>query len=177
METFSVVLPSIPPIWIGLVALAVVIAVVMLSRGRTKNNIIGAIVVLIIIGASAGLVYYVSNSRPATIAVESGQFTISAQQIGTYTYTSAEIQNAYVTNLGSGVLSSVSRQHGYESSGYNVGVYTLSGGKTAYVISENNTNLVVQLDSGMYLVLSPANFTTFVNYFSENVSPVANLTS
>lgn len=116
------------PIWIALAVLAVVITAGMLSRGRTKNYIIGAIFVLIILGASAGLVYYVSNPRPAAITVESGQFEISAQEIGTYNYTSADVQTAFVANLGASVLSAISRQHGMTMDGYHVGVYTILEG-------------------------------------------------
>lgn len=177
METFSVVSPGTLIPTIALIVLGVVVAAAMLSHGRTRANMVSAVMVLMIIVASGAVVWYVSNPRPATIAVGSGQFTISAQEIGTCSYGVSDVRQAYVTAIGSGVLSSISRQHGERSGSYYIGVFSLANGKTAYMISENPMNLVVQLNDGMYLVLAPGNFTSFVNYFAENVASVANLTS
>ena len=66
--------------------------------------------------------------------------------------TSSQIVSAYVGQIGSGNLT-LSKQHGTNYDHFNVGIFTLGNGKTAFVVSSNSTDLIIQLDNGEYVYL------------------------
>lgn len=136
-----------------------------------KGSAVGIVLALLVGG---GLAATFLNPSAPTIAVGPGQVSISAQVIGTMSFQATDMKQACTQTVGSGLLASMFKQSGTNYGNYNVGTYSLDNGATAYVVSDNPSNVVVELDSGLYLVLGPpsSNFTGFVSYFSENVLPV-----
>ena len=63
----------------------------------------------------------------------------------------------------------LSKQHGTNYDHFNVGVFTLGNGATAYVISNNSTDLIIQLTSEKYLVLGTSNTNALATSFSQSV--------
>jgi len=80
--------------------------------------------------------------------------------------------SAYVGQIGSGNFSLQIRQHGTSYNNINIGVYTLGNGKTATVVSENSTDLIIQLTNGKYLILGTSNTDVLATGFSQNVYPL-----
>ena len=50
-----------------------------------------------------------------------------------------------------------------------VGIFTLGNGATAYVVSNNSTDLIIQLNSGEYVVLGTSNINALATSFSNSV--------
>ncbi len=127
-----------------------------------------------------GVSIFFANPTPITITIQQGKVTLSAGAAdgGTNSFLSTEVVQAYADTLGNGVLASISKQYGTNLGNYNVGVFTLSNGATAYVASDNVNNIVVELKDGTYFVFGPpqSNFTSFVSYFSQEIVPVSNST-
>jgi len=90
--------------------------------------------------------------------------------------TSSQIRNAYVGEIGVGNLT-ISKQHGTNTGNFNVGVFTLGSGATAYVVSDNSTSLVLQLYSGGYVILGTSDTGALVAAFSQSVHLVQTATS
>jgi hypothetical protein len=58
------------------------------------------------------------------------------------------------------------------NSGGNVGIFrtfTLGNGKTAYVISNNSTDLIIELNSGKYVILGTSDTNALATSFSQSV--------
>lgn len=89
--------------------------------------------------------------------------------------TSGQIQSTYVGEVGSGNLT-ISKQHGTNIGDFDVGVFTLGSGATAYVVSDNSTSLVLHLYSGAYVVVGTSDTSALVAAFSESVHVVRNPT-
>ena len=133
---------------------------------RRMAFVIGGIV---LIGTGVGL--YALGGMPSTITVGSGYVYIQSPPIGTgnFNVTSSEIASAYVGQVGSGNLSLSIRQWGVTIGNLNLGVFTLGNGHTAYVISENPTDLIIQLNNGNYVILGTSNTTALAESFSQSV--------
>jgi len=48
----------------------------------------------------------------------------------------------------------------------------LGNGKTAYVVSNNSTDLIIQLDGGKYVILGTSDTNALVASFSQSVYPL-----
>ena len=136
---------------------------------RRAAFIIGGI---ILIGTGVGL--YALGGIPSTITVDSGYVYIQSPPLGTgnINVTSSEITSAYVGQIGSGNLTLSTRQWGVGIGNLNLGVFTLGNGKTANVVSNNPTDLIIQLNNGKYVILSTSNTTALASSFSQNVYPL-----
>jgi hypothetical protein len=85
--------------------------------------------------------------------------------------TADKITSAYVGQIGSGNLT-LSKQHGTNYDDFNVGIFTLGNGAKAYVVSDNSTDLIIQLNSGEYVILGTPNTNTLATTFSQLVYPL-----
>ena len=137
------------------------------GRGTRRGAfIIGGI---ILIGTGVGL--YALGGLPSTITVGSGYVYIQSPPLGTgnINVTSSEIASAYVAQIGSGNLTLSTRQWGVSIGNLNLGVFTLGNGHTAYVVSDNPTDLIIQLKNGDYVVLGTSDTNALATSFSQNV--------
>jgi hypothetical protein len=138
--------------------------------GREKRlKLLAVGVVLLLAG---GGVFFVSNpSHHDSIAVGSGSVRVSTSYF-TVNVTSGQISQAYVVNFSSWNVSISARTDGSALGSYRSGYFTLSNGAKAEVLTTGDTNLVVVLDSGTYLILGPSDFQPFLSSFSESVVQV-----
>ncbi|MGA3059500.1 MAG: hypothetical protein ABSD92_03930 [Candidatus Bathyarchaeia archaeon] len=90
---------------------------------------------------------------------------------GNMNITANKIVSAFVGQVGSGNLT-LSKQHGTNYDHFNVGIFTLGNGDTAYVVSNNSTDLVIQLNSGEYVILGTSNTEVLATSFSQSVYPI-----
>jgi len=90
---------------------------------------------------------------------------------GNKNVTSSEVSTAFVGQVGSGDFT-LDKQYGTNVGNINVGVYKLGNGATAYVASTNSTDLIIQLNSGQYLILGNSNTDALAASFSQNVYPL-----
>ncbi len=187
VEQFTVQAPYslvVTAIVVGFIAVgAIFIVLSMLNRVKSLgftmlNNrytiIIGG-VVLIAIALGVFFVYYM----PSTVTVGTGYmdvqfagFSPNAPNIpfisGNMNVTSNEIVSAFVGQVGSGDFT-LDKQGGLNLGATNVGVFTLGNGATAYVASNNSTDLIIQLKNGQYLIIGTSNTEALATSFSQNV--------
>lgn len=174
-----------PSSTLGLIALIVLVVsgIVLLLLafifGRRAKTIRRTYFVLIIIGLATmgiGVWFYHDATMPSTITVGSGYVSIHSPGLfgaGDRNVTTDKISSAYVGQLGSGNLT-LSKQHGTNYDQFNVGIFTLGNGKTAYVVSSNSTDLIIQLNSGEYVILGTSNTGALATSFSHSVYAIPN---
>lgn len=181
VEQFTVQPSSI----LGLIALISLVvtgtALVLLAylTGRRAKPIRRTFVALIIMGlviiGLGGWIYYETNV-PSTITVGSGYVSIRSPSFfgaGDRMVTTDQIASAYIGVLGSGNFT-LSKQHGTDFDQYNVGVFTLGNGKTAYVVSSNSTDLIIRLNGGDYVILGTSNTDALIMSFLQSVFVIPN---
>ena len=130
------------------------------------------IIGIVVIGLGVWL-FFASNT-PSTITVSSGYISIQSPSFGgagNMNITANKISSAYVAQIGSGNLT-LSKQHGTNYDHFNVGIFTLGNGDTAYVVSNNSTDLIIQLNSGEYVILGTSNTNSLATSFSQSVYPL-----
>lgn len=157
-----------------LVLSGIVVLLLAVFTGRHAKKIRPTFMAMLIIGiVTIGLgvwVFFDSNS-PSTITIGTGYVSIQSSGFGgagNLNVTSDKIVSAYVGQIGSGNLS-LTKQHGTNYDDVNIGVYTLGNGKTANVVSENSTDLIIQLNNGNYVILGTSNTDALATSFSQNV--------
>jgi hypothetical protein len=172
-----------PSSTVGIIVLIVVVATgafllaLAFVTGRRAKKVrdtffVTMILGIAIIGLGVGLFFV--NNTPSTITVGSGYVSIQSPSFngaGNMKVTADKIASAYVGQLGSGNLT-LSKQHGTNYDHLNVGVFTLGNGKTAYVVSNNSTDLIIQLTSSEYLILGTSNTNAIATSFSQSVYPL-----
>ncbi len=181
VEQFTVQPPSI----LGLIALILLVvtgvALLFLAflTGRRAKTIRRTFVALIILGLAiiglGGWMYYETN-MPSTITVGSGYVSIQSPGFfgaGDRNVTTDQIASAYTGQIGSGNLT-LSKQHGTNYDDFNIGIFTLRNGQTAYVVSSNSTDLIIQMNSGEYVILGTPNTDVLATYFSQSVHALTN---
>ena len=165
---------------IALVVLVVTGAVLLLlafTTGRRAKTIRRTFVVLMIIGIvviGLGVFLFFASNTPSTITVGSGYVSVQSPSFagaGNMNITANKIASAYVGQIGSGNLT-LSKQHGTDYGHFNVGIFTLGNGNTAYVVSNNSTDLIIQLNSGEYVLLGTSNTNALATSFSQSVYPL-----
>jgi hypothetical protein len=139
--------------------------------GRCTRRAAFIIAGIILIGTGVGL--YALGGMPSTITVGSGYAYIQSPPLGTgnINVTSSEIASAYVAQIDSGNLTLSTRQWGVSIGNLNLGAFTLGNGKTANVVSNNPTDLII-LNNGQYVILGTSNTTSLATSFSQNVYPL-----
>lgn len=162
---------------IALVALVVTGAVLLLlalTTGRHAKTIRPTFVLLIIIAIGViglGVWLFFASNTPSTITVGSGYISIQSPSFsgaGNMNITANKIASAYVGQIGFGNLT-LSKQHGTNYDHFNTGIFTLGNGDTAYVVSNNSTDLIIQLNSGEYVILGTSNTLALATSFSQSV--------
>jgi len=165
---------------IALVALVVTGAVVLLlalTTGKRAKTIRGTFVALMIIGIvviGLGVWLFFASNTPSTITTGSGYVSIQSPSFsgaGNMNITANKIASAYLGQIGSDNLT-LSKQHGTNYDHFNVGIFTLGNGDTAYVVSNNSTDLIIQLNSGEYVILGTSNTDALATNFSQSVYPL-----
>ncbi len=133
-----------------------------------ENRYVYLVIGIIIIGL--GTTIYVTSSAPSTITV--GPQYVSYQSsflgAGSMKVTSDQIADAYIGQLGQGDLK-MSRTFGTSAGNVNIGLFTLANGKTAHLVTNNQTSLVIELKSGEYVILGTSDTEAFAESFSQNV--------
>jgi hypothetical protein len=148
-----------------------VIALLSLRTGKEKR--VKLLVVGVIILVAGGSVFVVSNpAQQDSIRVGSGSVGVSTSFFNV-NVTSNQISRAYVVNFSTWNVSITSRTDGSAFGSFLSGFFTLSNGAKAEVLTTEDTNLVVVLDSGTYLILGPSDFQSFLNSFSQSVMQVS----
>jgi hypothetical protein len=181
IEQFTVQPPSI----LGLIALILLVvtgvALLLLAflTGRRAKTIRRTFVALIILGLAIiglGVWMYYETNMPSTITVGSGYVSIQSPGFlgaGDRNVTTDQIASAYVGQLGSGNIT-LSKQHGTNYDDFNIGMFTLGNGRTAYVVSSNSTDLIIQMNNGEYVILGTSNTDALATYFSQSVHAITN---
>jgi hypothetical protein len=166
------VLPLIILVATGVVL--VVVAVVSRSAKKFGQSFVALLVIgVVVIALGVGLSY--GSTGSTIITVGSGYLYVKSSSFGgpgNLNVTTGEVQSAYVARIGVGNLT-ISKQHGTNIGDYNVGVFTLGNGATAYVASDNSTDLVLLLSSGEYVILGTNDTTSLVSTFSQSVHAVS----
>lgn len=160
-----------------LVATGAFIIILAVVTGRRAKAVRGTFYTLlaigiITIGIGIGLPFLTGSS--STITVGSGYMAINSPSFGgsgSLNVTSGMVQSAYVGHIGSGNLS-ISKIHGTNYGDTNIGVYSMSTGDTAYVVSNNLTSLVLHLTDGKYVIVGTSDTNALVTAFSKSVYPV-----
>jgi Bacterial PH domain len=148
-----------------------VIALLSLRTGKEKR--VRLLVVGVIILVAGGSVFVISNPTqhdsirvgPGSVGVSTSFFNVNV--------TSNQISRAYVVNFSTWNVSITSRTDGSAFGSFLSGFFTLSNGAKAEVLTTQDTNLVVVLDSGTYLILGPSDFQSFLNSFNQSVTQVS----
>ncbi len=165
---------------IALVALVVTGAILLIlafATGRHAKTVRTTFVVLIIIGIvviGLGVWLFSAFNTPSTITVGSGYVSIQSPSFngaGDMNITSGKIASAYLGQIGSGNLT-LSKQHGTNYDHFNVGIFKLRNGNTAYVVSSNSTDLIIHLYSGEYVILGTLDTNALATSFSQSVYPL-----
>ena len=165
---------DIGPIMAGVALIIIGVGIVFLIRYRkTSKRLkgpIGALLTGIILLVTSFVLF--SGTGGSTIIVRQGSISVSGAFIGNGTYHASDIQSAFVENVYTGTLQLNNRDYGTALGDYNEGVYTLSNGAAAHVVSTNQTALVIMLNSGLYLDLGTPNTSALASDFAANVAPV-----
>jgi hypothetical protein len=121
---------------------------------------------------------YFTFYAPSTVTVGSGYINVHFSTLspipfigGDKNVTSSEISTAFVGQVGSGNFS-LNKLYGANAGDINIGVYRLGNGATADVASTNSTDLIIQLNSGQYVILGTSNTNALATSFSQNVYPI-----
>lgn len=169
--------PIISIIFIFPAASVFFVGVYMSLRSRLKGTkFVALIVVVALIAAGIGSVGFVlgkNANSPASITISNGYVKIDSSETGTINVSSSQITYAFVSQIHTGNLTIKSKQHGLNNNADNIGVFTLSNGATAYVLSDNSTNLFIKMNSGKYLIVGTSNLTGITSLFSKEVFPVS----
>ncbi len=157
-----------------LVVTGVTLLVLALTTGRRAKTVRRTFIALLVIGIAViglGVGLFYATSTPSTITVGSGYLSIQSSSFsgaGNLKVTSNQIVSAYVGQIGSGNFA-LSKQHGTNYNHFNVGIFTLGNGATAYVVSNNSTDLIIQLNNGEFIILGTSNTNALATSFSQSV--------
>lgn len=161
---------------IGIVALLILISRRdKKSRGGASRFVV-LFVILIIAGVPLFAIHSIAGSV-STITVGDGYIQVSGPFIGNNNYTASQISYAFVENLHTGNLSLSVRTGGTSLGSLHEGRFTLSNGAGAHVVTDNATVLVIEMKSGLYLVLGTPNTDALVSAFNSDVFPTAGMSS
>ena len=132
-----------------------VLAIVTGRRAKTIRSTFVALIIISVLIIAGGIWLFFSTNTPSTITVGSGYVNIQSPSIGgagNLEITSTQIISAYIGQIGSENLTLL-KQHGTNYDHFNVGIFTLGNGKTAFVVSSNSTDPIFQSDNGEFVIL------------------------
>jgi len=145
------------------------VSFVMRKEQRTKLLALGLI--LLVAGA---VVFYISNpAKQESITVGTGWVQAVAPPYFNINVTASQIERAYVVNLNDWNVSISTRTAGTAFGGFLAGYFKLSNGANAEVLTTGESDLVLVLQSGTYVVLGPADFQAFLTSFDQSVTTAA----
>ena len=127
---------------------------------------------IVLLIAGAGAFFLTSPSHQNSITVSKGSVLVSTAYFN-LNVSASQISKAYVVSLSSWNITIASRTDGSALGLFHSGYFTLSSGVKADVLSRNDTNLVLVLTSGTYVILGPQDFQTFLSTFDQSVMQVA----
>jgi hypothetical protein len=76
--------------------------------------------------------------------------------------------DSYIEQLDQGNLT-MTRTFGTSAVNVNIGLYALGNGKTAHVVTNNKTSLIIELKNSEYVILGTSDIEAFTESFSQNV--------
>jgi hypothetical protein len=135
-------------------------------EGRAKLLATG--LVLLVAG---GAVSYLSNPLAQnSVAVGHGSVRVQAPPYFDINITSSQIERAYVVNLTDWNVSITARTGGTALGSFRSGYFKLSNGASAELLTTGQSNLVLVLNSGAYVILGPEDFQAFLVAFDQSVT-------
>ena len=150
------------------VAGAALVVFSLLGKERRTKVLVAGVVILI---AGAG-VFLVSNpSRKDSVSVGNGSVLVSTAYFN-LNVSASQVSKAYVVSLSSWNITIAKRTDGSALGQFRSGHFTLSNGANADILSRNDTNLVLVLNSGTYVILGPQDFQGFLSAFEGSVMQV-----
>jgi hypothetical protein len=157
---------------VALLITGVLMALISFRVGKEKRSrlLVAGIVVIV---AGAGVYFVGAPTQPSSITVNPGLVQVEASPFFNVQVPTAQISQAYVVNLTNWNISVSSRSDGSAFGSYLSGYFSLSNGAKAEVLSTGNTNLVLVLKDGTYVILGPSDFQAFLTSFDQNVMPVS----
>lgn len=122
-----------------------------------------------------GVMFVLNHPTNSSITVGQDYISITGKVFGTQNFSSSDIEAAFVGNTQTGNLTLSHKVDGLASTNgvTNEGLFKLSNGANADVITVNTTALFVKTSSGVWLVLGTSNTGALANAFSSGVCPVA----
>ncbi|MEM0156641.1 MAG: hypothetical protein QXN26_01065 [Thermoplasmataceae archaeon] len=162
------------------VGTAGIITFVVLSlrdRERKKRvyRLLSIIFAMILItGLPIYIVQGISGSH-AEISIGTGFVDIHGPYIGNMNFTDSQVRYAFMEDIDTGNVTVTIRDAGTSIGNLNEGIFTLSNGAKAYVVTDNATSLVISLDSGKFLIIGSQDSQSMADYFSSNVHSVSGL--
>lgn len=159
---------------VAAVAIGAILLVLRRKNAKTSQGGVAALVVGIILLAT-GVGLFSGGTGGSVIVIRPGSISVSGRFIGNSTYGASDVRAAFVGNIVTGNLTLARRDTGTKLGNINEGIYTLSNGASAHVVSVNQTDLFVELDSGLYLVLGTPNTNALASDFAAAVAPVEGL--
>ena len=176
VQTSSGVLQGIDLALVAAAAVAIVLGAALVVGKRKSPKGLQRAVAAFLVGVillATGVGLLSGGTGGSVIVIRSGSISVSGQFIGNNTYGASDVKAAFVGNINAGNLTLTIRDEGTSLGNINEGLYTLSNGASAHVVSVNQTDLFVELNSGLYLVLGTSNTAELANDFSAQVAPVA----
>lgn len=176
VQTSNALLAAIRYTFIIVAVAALAIGAVLLFRrrkspGLLKGALSSLLVGVILLATGVGLLSGATGG--SVIVIRQGSFSVSGGFIGNTTYASSDVKAAFVGNIYTGNLTLAARDRGTSLGNIKVGLFTLSNGAAAHVVSVNQTDLFVELNTGLYLVLGTSNTAALAADFAADVAPVA----
>ncbi|EEZ92730.1 MAG: hypothetical protein BJBARM4_0671 [Candidatus Parvarchaeum acidiphilum ARMAN-4] len=160
------------PIIIGLI----VILLAIFTKGKNENTqgIKNTFYITIAIGATViiiGIILFIVLNVPYTVKIGTGYISVSGPSIagGSINITSDKIESAYVGNIVNGNVTLSVRTDGTSIGNLNAGGFLLSNNAKAYVVSDNNTDVILKLKSGSYIILGNNNTALLASIISKSV--------
>lgn len=172
VESFTVTPVSSAAIYLIFIGPVVILvaAVARYMTNKSKTGLLAMVVVSLVIFAGTYVFIQYRVSQPGTVTIGNGYIDLSSSQTGNLNFSSGQISNAYVAQIGSG-NQTLTRVHGLYNGVDRFGVYRTGNGHTAYVISSVPRDLFIQLTSGDYVVVGNSNLTAMVSLFNQEVYP------
>jgi hypothetical protein len=140
-----------------------------MSKDKRLKLLVGGIIIMV---SGAGIFFISDPSGQNTVAIGNSSLRVSAPPYFNLNLTSGQIGHAYVVNLNDWNISISSRTDGSALGSYDAGFFTLSNGASADVLTTGQSNLVLVLKSGTYVIVGPSNFQAFLSDFDQSVMNV-----
>lgn len=156
--------------WGALLALAIpgVILLLLALRG-SKEKRLKLVAIGVILLLSGGFVFFLSNPfQQNSITVGTGSIRADAPPYFNLNITKGQIASLYVENLTTWNITISARTSGTALGSFDSGFFKLSNGANADVLTTGNTNLVIVLSSGTYVILGPQDFQSFLSDFEQS---------